>query len=78
MPPERRRRRDERQPLPGLPHAGEHPALMSATTPPTPEEPANPLLPALHSVLNVAAEFGHADTGDVPGEPPVAQHPGDA
>jgi hypothetical protein len=29
-------------------------------------------------VLNVAAEFGHADTGDVPGEPLAAQHPGDA
>jgi hypothetical protein len=32
----------------------------------------------LARVLNVAAEFGHADTGDVPGQPPVAQHPGDA
>jgi hypothetical protein len=29
------------------------------------------------SWLNLAAEFGHADTGDVPGQPPVA-HPGDA
>jgi hypothetical protein len=29
-------------------------------------------------VLDLAAEFGHADAGDVPGEAPVAQHPGDA
>jgi hypothetical protein len=32
----------------------------------------------LARVLNLAAEFGHRDTGDVPGQPPVAQHPGDA
>jgi len=32
----------------------------------------------LARVFNLAAEFGHADSGDVPGQPPVAQHPGDA
>src|ERR1700716_1798292 len=27
-------------------------------------------------VLDLAAQFGHPDPGDAPGQPPVAQHPG--